>query len=442
MLTNKRKTGIGQGSSIPQSTPKHKPESDPEAAKETATTSIHHGRQATYALRGPTRKQLVPPSSESTNKQSVDPSSTETIIPQPGLSRLAKQKSTVNPAKLVSGDGTLCSKVTTSDSTSVPSSKGYTDLAGPAAKSNVDLKKHGRSRSRLIPSGVSNPQSKSSNHGSVESRTEAPAAPGRNVSQTSMRSLSSVSVPRDPIAEYDQGLPEEIRHIQRELLKLHVLHSASANNHEQWRASARTHFQKRFGALKERHMEIADIAYQTQELKNRSALVDWCRNTQGPAIGKRVHVLSRCIHEVYNDVDSGGPYTRTVQTFQTWYDGAQAIRESRKQDTTQDTPTLGYVEEIGAAWQNDVNALQRRLGTLTGDLRALGSANASSNLGQILVLLHDLVIDMLTELDCIRSIEGEVIAQERLWFDEQIATLSLKVHNEMEGGKHTPCRDR
>ncbi|KAL9637619.1 MAG: hypothetical protein Q9204_001805 [Flavoplaca sp. TL-2023a] len=274
----------------------------------------------------------------------------------------------------------------------------------------------------------------------MHSRAKPSVASERTVSLRCIKSSSTVSIPKQIVSESDEGLAEDIRHIQRELLKLHILHSSSAKNQEKWRQSARTHLRKRFEALKERHVEIADISYQTRELKNRSALVNWCRNTQGPEMGKRVYILSSCIHEIYNDAGFGGDYSLTVQAFHKWYDQAQTIRESRKHDRTHDTAQPEYVEEIGPGWQNDMNALQRRLGTLTGDLRALGSGSASSNLGQVLLLLHDLIIDMLTELDCIRSVESELIAQERLWFDEQIATLSLNVHNEREETKRSPCK--
>lgn len=446
MLSGKPNKRFGQGSSIPQSTPKHKSEINLESAEETGTTNIIHGNRA---VRSATRKQEAPSSlnnPELLERQSAalatQPNvsfSQKTAIPQPGLSLLGKPKPNANADKSVSSDGAVRSKAISSDGISVSSSKGYTKPDVTAVKSNVGLKRHGRSRSQVAPSRLPNQQGRVP---SQDSRTEASAASGRTVSQRSMKSSTSVTVPWESISECDEGLSEEHGHIQRELLRLHVLHSTSANNLDQWRTSAKVHFHKRFGALKERHTEIADISYQTQELKNRSALVDWCRNAQGSEIGKRVHILSACIYEVYNDEGFGGKYHQTVQTFQAWYDRAGAIRESRKHDTMHDNAHLGYVEDIGAGWQNDVNALQRRLGTLTGDLRALGSASTSSNLGRVLVLLHDLVIDMLTELDCIRSISGELVTQERLWFDEQITILSLKAHNEMEGARNTPCRTR
>ncbi|KAI4285493.1 MAG: hypothetical protein L6R38_000590 [Xanthoria sp. 2 TBL-2021] len=453
MLSGKLNKRFGQGSSIPQSTPKHKSEINLESAKETGTTNIIHGNRMTIlAVHGATRKQEAPSSlnhQELLDKHSAAlatqpnaPFSKKTAIPQPGLSLLGKPKPNANADKSVSSDGAVRSKAISSDGISVSSSKGYTKPDVTAVKSNVGLKRHGRSRSQVVPSRSPNQQGRVPSHESMDSRTEASAASGRTVSQRSMKSSTSVTVPREVISECDEGLSEEIRHIQRELLRLHILHSTSVNNQDQWRTSAKIHFHKRFGALKERHTEIADISYQTQELKNRSALVDWCRNAQGSEIGKRVHILSTCIYEVYNDVGFGGKYNQTIQTFQAWYDRAGAIRGSRQHDTMHDTARLGYVEEIGAGWHDDVNTLQTRLGTLTGDLRALGSASASSNLGQVLILLHDLVIDMLTELDCIRSIEGELVTQERLWFDEQITILSLKFHSEMEGARNTPCRTR
>ncbi|KAL8658368.1 MAG: hypothetical protein Q9226_001044 [Calogaya cf. arnoldii] len=434
---------VDQASSIPQSTPKPRSESD----------NIFHGKpMTTVAVRGVPRKKEAPSSpnaqdlldrqSAALAVQSNTCFPKNTAIPQPGVPLPAKPKLSVNATKIMPGDSAPRSKAIGYDRAGVSSSKDYANLQATAAKSNTGLTRHERSRSQVIPSRVPNQQNRVPSNESKDSRTETATASGRTMPQRSSKPSTSASISRAVISEADEGLPEEVRLIQRELLKLHILHSTSANNQTQWRTSAKAHFHKRFGALKERHAEIADIAYQTQELKNRFALVEWCRIAHGSEIGKRVHVLSNCICGVYDEVGFGGKYNQTIQTFQAWYDRARCIQESRKHNRMYDTADLGYVEEIGADWHNDVNALQRSLGTLTGDLRALGSASASSNLGQTLVLLHDLVIDMLTELDCIRSVEGELIAQERSWFDEQITMLSIKVHNERDGARDTPYRNR
>lgn len=146
------------------------------------------------------------------------------------------------------------------------------------------------------------------------------------------------------------------------------------------------------------------------------------------------------MEEIYENLDPGGKYYHVTSTFEVWFTRARRVRESRRCDVPARAANLGYVEEIGAGWQNDVDALQRRLSTLTGDLRTLGSASESSNLGQLLVLLQDLVIDMLAEVDCIRSIECEIVAQEEIWIEEQIKSLSLKVHNEMGDNRRTPSK--
>ena len=445
MLPNKR---IGQGSSIPQATPKCKAMRNLESTEVSDTTNIMPASRMSIHG-GVPRQQETPPSLEnhnSMNRQSIvlktQPNGScfkQTTLPQPRLSRLEKARTNVNSKKSISSESSLQSKGTSSVIARSSSSKAYIKSEDTAVNSNIGVKRRG---SQVIPSrGPDQHQhSRVPSHESISSRTKPSASSERTVSLRSIKPSSSVSIPKQVVPECDEGLPEDIRHIQRELLKLHILHSSWANNQERWQKSARIHLQKRFEALKERHVEIADISYQTQELKNRSALVDWCRNAQGPEMGKKVYILSSCIHEISNDAGFGGNYSLTVQAFHTWYDRAQTIRGSRKYDKTHGTAELEYVEEIGATWQDDVNALQRRLGTLTGDLRALGSASASSNLGQVLALLHDLIIDMLTELDCLRSIESELIAQERLWFGEQIATLSLDVHNDMEAYKKTPCK--
>ncbi|KAI4245632.1 MAG: hypothetical protein L6R40_002433 [Gallowayella cf. fulva] len=248
-------------------------------------------------------------------------------------------------------------------------------------------------------------------------------------------------MPREDASGKSGELLERQGRIQRELLQLHVLHSRSSEIHSQWRQSAKAHFYKRFQELVDRHTEIADIIFQTQELKNRAALVDWCRRGQAFDISKRVRILSVCIRELCENLDPSGKYNQIMGSFAAWYNREREIQESRKRGSIDDLVNPEYVEEIGAGWQNDVNALQRRLSTLTGELRMLGSANANSTLGQLLVVLQDLVIDMLTELDCIRSIECELVMQEKVWIEEQIMTLSLKV-KDVGSSRDTPSKLR
>ncbi|KAL9010491.1 MAG: hypothetical protein Q9173_004576 [Seirophora scorigena] len=253
-----------------------------------------------------------------------------------------------------------------------------------------------------------------------------------------VQSTSSLSIGLESCAKSAEVPSEEVRQLQGRLLQLHLLHSTSGEIHQQWRESAKNRFRKQFDELVERHAEIAEIARQTHEFKNRSALVDWGRHIEAPELARRVGVLSKCVQQIYEDSEPGGKYSQTVASFEAWFARAREVQESRSAGLPISLAVPGYVEEIGAGWQNDVDSLQRRLSTLTGDLRTLGSASADSSLGQLLVLLQDLVMDMLAEVDCIRSIEYEIVAQEEAWMEDQIRCLSLKVHNEMGGPRKKP----
>ncbi|KAL8872920.1 MAG: hypothetical protein Q9174_001537 [Haloplaca sp. 1 TL-2023] len=229
-------------------------------------------------------------------------------------------------------------------------------------------------------------------------------------------------------------------YVERELLQLLVLYSDSFKVHSQWRNSAKAHFETRFTELAERHGEIADIVNQTQELKNRAAVADWCRNVVGSEIDSRVRTLSKCLQEVYEDLDPGGRYSNAIKSFETWFAQAAEIRRNRQFASLDQASGMGHMEDIGAGWQNEVDALQRRISCWTGELRTLGSVDSGSTLGQLLVLLQDLAIDMLTEMDCIRSIERELMAQEKSWMEEQIMDLSRRVHKEMRDARKTPSK--
>ncbi|KAL8651527.1 MAG: hypothetical protein Q9210_003204 [Variospora velana] len=280
-----------------------------------------------------------------------------------------------------------------------------------------------------------------SRQGSVDGKhSSASVLPQHDLSRRTLRSTSSLSAELESRAKSAEVSSEEVRQLQGRLLQLHLMHSASGEVHHQWRESAKNRFRKHFEELVERHTEIAEIAHQTQELKNRSALADWGRHIQAPELARRVGVLSECIQQIYEDSDPEGKYSQTVASFESWLGRAREVQESRSARLPNSLAVPGYVEEIGAGWQNDVDALQRRLSTLTGDLRTLGPASAKSSLGQLLILLQDLVMDMLAEVDCIRHIECEIVAQEEAWMEDQIRCLSLKVHHEMGGHRKTPTK--
>ncbi|KAL8834209.1 MAG: hypothetical protein Q9170_003866 [Blastenia crenularia] len=321
--------------------------------------------------------------------------------------------------------------------------------SAPASKENSSTTGHQRSDSQLSTT-ADLPASKSAGleaevpkHGLRASHYSKPSnLPLRKPRQQPARSASSLHTSNVGSMGSNDALSEDTREIQRELLHLHVLHVASASVYLQWRGSANMKIQKQFDNLVERHTEIADITYQTQELKNRSALIEWSSNTLPSEVERRVRTLSRCIEEVYENLGVGGKYHHVTSSFEAWYTRAREIQASRKANVPTDVADLGYVEEIGAGWQNDVDVVQRRLSNLTGDLRTLGSASLKSNLGQLLVLLQDLIIDLLTEVDCIRSIEYELITQEEMWIEEQIRSLSIKVHKEMGENRKTPGKGR
>ncbi|KAL8926343.1 MAG: hypothetical protein Q9172_001794 [Xanthocarpia lactea] len=459
MLPTKQRKDVDQGSSIPLLTPKLKTKNDLGSAKEAIKVNISRENQIpNHTLRDRPRKQEplsgLNHQGLSLHRQSeihaIQPTgslSKKNSIPKPGIPLSGGRKSSANSQNFTSGYGALRSQSISSDGASLLRLRGRTGSGVPAVNSHVDLQKHGQYRSQMIPNRSISKQTRVLGKGVTDDGLlQASRMSQHTTSAVSSRSAASMSGPNETLSDCSEALPEEHRHIQIELLRLHILHSTSATIQSQWRTSAKTHFHKRFSLLKERHTEIADISYQTQQLKNRSALVDWCRNAQASEVGERIHILSGSIHEVYDDQGLGGKYSFTVESFQAWYNRAQEVRETRKLDIMPDIAHVRYVEAIGTVWQNDVNILQRRLSTMTGDLRTLGSARASSSLGKILVLLQDLVIDMLTELDCMRSIESELVAQEKLWFEEEVTTLSSKVDNEKRRAKASrgpgPARSR
>ena len=327
----------------------------------------------------------------------------------------------------------------------IPSLKKHNALSkGPKNKSALP-KIQGRSSSRIISDTelpackLPNRQGEVSNEALVQKKhPKASGLSQRNNTQLSTRSSSSLFTPGIANPERNEALNEDTRRIQRNLLHLHILHLTSTNVHLQWRDSALSHFHRLFEDLVGRHVEIADVAYQTQEFKNRSALVDWCRNLHPSEVERRVRTLSNCVEQVYENLNPGSKYHHIIGSFEVWFTQARKTQTTRQCRAIADVGNQCHVEEIGAGWQDDVDALQRRLSALIGDLRTLGSAPVSSNLGQLLVSLRDLVIDMLAEVDCIRSIEVELIAQEEAGIEERTKGLTLKVNDEIGENRKTP----
>ncbi|KAL8676720.1 MAG: hypothetical protein Q9186_006786 [Xanthomendoza sp. 1 TL-2023] len=443
MAATERAIGANENSFIPVLTPKHKPWIVPSGLEPAETmTNVNHGtHSASYAQQVNSRRQkpcLSISNVQRPGRHTVTAFEKATTR-QPTTSILGRSKLKDIPRGSTSGNDTLRLQSASSENiNNRSSSKKLTSSSIASLQSNGAITQ-GRSRSQNVLKESLSKEARASSHQATDGkRPKVSAVSQRDTSQRSTRTTSAFSVPGQEFSDNSEDDYNGHRHLQRELLQLHILHSLSADTHSQWREKAKAHFRSRFQALVDRHMEIADIIFQTQELKNRAALVEWCRNSEAAEISKRVRILSGCIRDLCENLDPGGKYSQTVESFAEWHNRAQDIRKSRQDDSANDTAIPTYVEEIGAGWQNDVNILQRSLSTLTGELRTLGSANPNSTLGQLLVVLRDLVLDMLTELDCIRSIECELVSHEKVWVEEQITRLSRKAHRETGGPRDTP----
>ncbi|KAL8799024.1 MAG: hypothetical protein Q9182_006203 [Xanthomendoza sp. 2 TL-2023] len=436
--------GANETSFIPVLTPKYKPSSVP-CCLEPADTMMHVNTYTTpYAQRIDSQRHkpyLSASSVQGAGRRTMTSSETATTR-QPIASIPGRSKLQDIPKGTTYGSDTHRPQSASSQNINHASSSNPFNSSSIASLKSKGATTHGRSRSQIILGRSLTKVARVSSQPSPDSkRPKDSAISQRNTSQRSARIASAFLVPREECSDNSEDTSNSHRHLQRELLQLHILHSRSTDIHSQWREKAKAHFHKRFQTLVDRHTEIADIIFQTQELKNRAALVEWCRTSEAAEVGERVRILSSCLRDLSENLDPGGKYGQTVGSFAEWHSRAQDIRKSRPDDSTNDTADLEYVEEIGASWQNDVNILQRRLSTLTGELRTLGSAKPDSTLGQLIVVLRDLVLDMLTELDCIRSIECELVSQEKVWVEEQIVNLSRKAQRETGSG-NTPNKSR
>ena len=221
--------------------------------------------------------------------------------------------------------------------------------------------------------------------------------------------------------------PSDIARLQTELAQLHLLHRDSAVVQIQRQKSAESVLQRRFEDLSERHVELKNIACESQALINQSALLAWCQCLSDIEIAQKVQILSHCITEVSLMLGSESQIPRLLGLFQAWSDRVGLIQKSRRYSTSGVGQTLDFVESVGDRWSADIDLLTEKLSSLSRKVESLGAVREESSLSRVLLLLHSIITNLKDELELIRSIEHEIMAQEINWVQDLIQDLAGQV---------------
>ena len=229
----------------------------------------------------------------------------------------------------------------------------------------------------------------------------------------------------------DVALSVDCLKLQMELAQLHLLHRSSQATENQWEQSAEDCYERNFTALLERHAELTDIADQQHALLNQLALVRWSKNKSGSQIAENVALFSQNIGDVCDLISPEGKYVCIVEIFESWFAKALQTREQRKLHLVPEGSTPYLIEGIGDGWKADSMVLERELTYSLREIKAFGSIQPGSSLGQIRSLYMKLILDMIEEIDTIQSIENEINLQETLWTQSNTRMLASDINDDI-----------
>ncbi len=249
--------------------------------------------------------------------------------------------------------------------------------------------------------------------------------------KTTKAPTASFFAPPSSKQHHDDTSLVEMGHLQMELAQLHLLHRSASTIQAQWEKSAERSLQRRFGSLSKQHLELKEIACESQALINQSGLLSWCRKLSDVQIAEKVQLLSRCIVEIGSMLDSQSRYSCLISLFEAWSEEASRIRATRDHSIHGFGLNLDFVESIGDGWTAEVVTLNKKLSSISRELESLGEVPKESSVSRVLVMLKSMVNNLKFELEFIRSIEHESMTQEISWVQDRIKDLADDVDNDI-----------
>lgn len=212
--------------------------------------------------------------------------------------------------------------------------------------------------------------------------------------------------------------------IQTELIQLHLLLRSATGVQHLWEKSAKLCLQSHFELVRKKHVEL-DLRIKSQQAsKNQSALVAWCDAMSRLELAEKLQLLSHNILDTSTLLEPGGRFTRVLDSFERWFSRAHPIRNSRRLLPGSVAWGLEFIESIGDDWKLEVATLEMKLASYSRELRNVVMPPADSNLACFLLSFQKLVGNHLEELDVIRGIERDLVAEETAWIESAILKLS------------------
>lgn len=220
--------------------------------------------------------------------------------------------------------------------------------------------------------------------------------------------------------------------IQTELIQLHLLLRSATEVQHQWERSAKLCLQSHFELVRQKHVEL-DLRIKSQQAsKNHSALVAWCDAMSRLELAEKLQLLSHNAFETSTLLEPGGRFMRVLDSFERWFSRAHRIRKFRKMPPGSVGWGLEFIESIGDDWKLEVATLEMKLASYSRELRNVVMPPADSNLACFLLLFQNFVGNLLEELDVIRGIERDLMAEETRWIESAILKLPPDAHDSLK----------
>lgn len=220
-------------------------------------------------------------------------------------------------------------------------------------------------------------------------------------------------------------LSTEKAQIQTELIQLHYLLHPAVEVKKQWERSAKNCLQSQFEILRGRHIQLKEHVQSHQASVNHSALKSWCDDLPGVKFAEKLQLLSQSIQEISTLVESGGRYTRILDTFEQWFARAYRIQDSRDRPLDATGHDLEFIESIGDDWKIEAAGLEMKLNSCLRELRNISKSGGSSTLAHFLLSFQKVVTNLLVELGMIRGIESDLMAHETSEIEAMIAQSTI-----------------
>lgn len=224
------------------------------------------------------------------------------------------------------------------------------------------------------------------------------------------------------------GSLPEVAMLQTELLHLHLYHSSTLRQHQEWQTECETQLRAKYDSVAQTYHSLVHDEQYRQRCLNGQALSVWLGNVQSTASSTpdQIAHLSQIIQEVTDLTDPvTGEYTHLLQTFDAWFHKAEEIRKCRRQlDADAASGLLVFIDPLDDhTWRAGLDALVLRIDHCIRQLHSLdilGHASSTESASASALVrtvrgLDDLLSGLAKEIAAVKRIEKDIVRAERVW---------------------------